>query len=152
VSSTEDLRTAATAYADQHETAVRYVERAWPYNGHLNNDEPVSRAVRAGLGGWGGADHLHDDEPMRNGVGYLLVPAAAGRAELDPEIGVESLIRSTVPTPPTACDRCDAVPSAGAGRFGWLVMRAAPHLIALSICDSCAVTLNSGYPSIHWIF
>ena len=142
-----EIAIAATAYADRYEAAVRFAKQAWPFNWHVLNDPKLEAAMRETLHGprewsWG---ELGD---IQLGAGYLLVPANGSRTDVLPGVDVEALVRASVPNPMTACDRCDRT----APRFGWLVVAAPPHLLALSICDDCAVDLNKNYPPIHWIF
>lgn len=125
------------AMADALVEASGWSDHLYPDNGWLNEDEQVSDLVRLALG--------DGDEPFRAEMpfgGTHLVVYATGRvvplAPDAPQATADAALRAAAPT----VGVCDYAGEALNGRAVLLPVPAGATVVALALCEACAVFLR----------
>jgi len=140
---------------DQALAARSTVERTWPFNEALLNDEAVERAYLAAHGAPDSErlspGHLRGHEVADLGVvsgAFLLWPRSAhplSPSEIN-TVGIERMARDTAPNLALAdCDRCGR-----AGCTAVALIPFTPKLVALMFCASCSAHLTVNHGPVRW--
>jgi hypothetical protein len=140
------LEPAVLAMADAMVEATSWADRLYPGNGWLNEDEQLCEFVRVALGD---GEEPYPAERLL-GATNLVVHAIGRVLPLAPDATqamADAALRAAAPTV-RACDYCQA-PLVALSLL--LPVPAGATVIAVALCDTCAVFLRSAFPTAHYV-